>query len=116
LDSAAGACPEPFRDPIKRYPRLGKGLDETGRCCVVIESRSQSIHGIVQALLEVHKGVGWPELLLQFFPSNGLARLLQQHDQDLRRLALQLDLHALFVEFPSSGIELECTKAEGWRN
>jgi len=45
---------------------------------VVVQRYTQPIHGIVQALLEVHKGVGWPELVLQFFPGDGRTWLLQQ--------------------------------------
>src|ERR1700730_15867910 len=91
-------------------------FDEMRALRVVVERCPQPLHGIVQALLEVHKGVGGPELLLQLFPGDGFTRPFQQHDKDLYRLTLQPDLHALFAEFPSSWIELENAKTEGRRN
>jgi hypothetical protein len=41
--------------------------------------------------------------------------MLQQQDEELYRLAMQPDLHALLAEFPGSWIELEHAKAEGQR-
>jgi hypothetical protein len=38
-------------------------------------------------VLEIHKRIVWPELLLQFFPRHHLARLFEQDRQDLERLA-----------------------------
>jgi hypothetical protein len=39
----------------------------------------QPLHRTVQTLLEVYKGIGRPQLFLQFLPSNGLTRALQEH-------------------------------------
>src|SRR6185295_3990311 len=91
-------------------------FDEMRALGVVIQRRPQPLHSVVEALLEVHKSVGWPELLLQFFPGDRLARVLEEHDENPHWLALQPNLHAFFAEFPSSWIELEYTKTEGWRN
>jgi len=80
---------------------------------VVIQSRPQPLHGIVQALLEVHEGLSWPELLLQFFSGDGLARVLEEHGKNIHRLTLQPNLHSLLAEFPGTRIELEHAKTEG---
>ncbi len=82
----------------------------------IIQRRPQPLHGVVQALLKVHKGVGWPELLLQFLSGDGLAGTMQEHGQDFHRLPLQPDLHAFFAEFPSLRIKLEHAKTESRRN
>jgi hypothetical protein len=43
---------------------------------------------------EVDVGIRGPEALLQFLASDHLARALEQHRQDIDRLALQLDPQA----------------------
>src|SRR6516162_7212202 len=101
--------------PDEAIPSPGYGLNEAGTLSVVIQRRPKPFHGIVQALLEVHERVGRPQLLLQLFSSDGLARTLQQHDQHGHRLPLQSDFHPLFAEFPSSWIKLEHAKMQGWR-
>src|SRR4029077_3750968 len=93
-----------------------QSFDEMRTLGVVVQRRPQALHGVVKALLEVHKRVRCPQLLLQLFTGNDLARPFEQYHEDLHRLAFQPDLHALFAEFPSSGIELECTKTKGGRN
>src|SRR5215469_12072374 len=91
------------------------GLNEAGCLGTVIQRRPQPFHGIVQPLFKVHESVGWPQLLLQLFSADGLARTLQQHDQYVHWLALQLDLHSLLAEFSSSWIKLEHAKMQSRR-
>src|SRR5215471_12851559 len=93
--------------PDEAIPSPGYGLNEAGTLSVVIQRRPKPFHGIVQALLKVHERVGRPQLLLQLFSGDGLARTLQQHHQYVHWLPLQPDLHALFAEFPGSWIKLE---------
>ena len=88
-----------------------QSLDEARTLGVVIQRRPQSLHGIVEALLEVHERVGGPQFLLQLFSADDLAGTLQQHGQDLHRLALQSDLHSLFVKFSGPQIKLEDPEA-----
>src|SRR6516164_5821379 len=101
--------------PDEAIPSPGYGFNEAGTLSVVIQRRPKPFHSVVQALLEVHERVGRPQLLLQLFSGDGLARTLQQHDQYVHWLPLQPDLHALFAEFPSSWIKLEHAKMQGWR-
>jgi len=82
---------------------------------VVVQRRPEPLHGVVQALIEVYKGVGGPELLLQFVPGDGLTRTLQQHGQDFDRLTLQPDLDSLFAQLPRPRVELEDPEAQSWR-
>src|SRR5215469_3661531 len=85
--------------PDEAIPSPGYGFNEVGAFSVVIQCRAKPHHGIVQALLEVHERVGRPQLLVQLFPGDGLARTLQQQDQYVHWLALQSDLHPLLAEF-----------------
>src|ERR1700747_2618033 len=101
--------------PNEAIPSPRYGFKELRALCIVIQRRPKPRHGVVEALLEIHKRVSWPQLLLQFFPCDGLAGTLKQHDEDVYRLPLQPDLHPLFAEFSSSRIKLEHAKTEGWR-
>jgi hypothetical protein len=46
----------------------------------IAQRSAQLVDSGVQAVLEVHKGVGRPKLLAQLLARDDVARLLQQHD------------------------------------
>src|SRR5215469_8386095 len=54
-------------------------LDELGIVGGVCQSFPQPIHGDVQAVLEIHKGVRRPNCLSKFFPGNQFSRTFQEH-------------------------------------
>jgi hypothetical protein len=53
--------------------------------------------------------VDGPELGLEFLPRDQLSGALQQHAQDAKRLLLQSDSSALFIQFTRAYIDLELT-------
>jgi len=124
-----GGCRPPKSQPAShRRPLSGRahrpdeaisasrqGLNKSGIFGIIIQGCSKPLHGIVQPLLEVHKGVGGPQPLLKFFSGNDFPGALQQQDQNLDRLPLDSDLHSIFAEFPRLWVELEQPKAEGGR-
>lgn len=64
-------------------PALGEGFDEARFFSVIPESFAQLFYGIVQPLIEIHEGVGWPNSLLEFFAADYLTGALQQDPEDL---------------------------------
>ena len=62
----------------------GKRLDEARFVGRILQRIAQPLHRVVQALLEVNESVCRPDLLLQFVAGNDLARMLQQHLQNLQ--------------------------------
>jgi hypothetical protein len=50
-------------------------------------------------VIEVNECVGWPQVFLQFFPSNHFSGVLKQHRKDLKWLFLKPDLHAVLAQF-----------------
>jgi hypothetical protein len=70
------------------------------------------IDGFVQAVIEVNKCVGGPQVLLQFFPSNHFPGMLEQHSKHLKWLFLQPDLHPVLAQFTRPKIHFENTKTE----
>lgn len=47
---------------------------------------------IVNAMIEIHKCIGGPDLFPEFFAQHNLAWLLHQNAQNLQRLILEFDL------------------------
>jgi hypothetical protein len=56
----------------------------------------------VHADVEIDKGVGRPQLPLQLLPRHDLARMLEEHRQDLKWLLVKLDPAALPVQLPGT--------------
>src|SRR5260370_12417536 len=73
------------------------GLDKPWIFGCVPQRLAQSLNGGIQSMLEVYEGAFWPEFLMELFACDHLARLFQQHDQDLKGLVLQLDLQAVLA-------------------
>jgi hypothetical protein len=67
---------------------------------------------LIQASVEVHEGISRPNRLLQILPRHHLARMPQQHRQDLKRLFLQLDLQPVLAQFASLEVEFESPEAD----
>jgi hypothetical protein len=63
-------------------------------------------------MIEIDKGVGRPDSLLQLFPRNHRARIFQQNLQNLQGLLLKLDSDALLAWFPSAQVHFENTEAD----
>jgi hypothetical protein len=63
-------------------------------------------------MVEIHKGICGPELLLQVLTTYYLSSVLDKHGQELKWLLLDSDLDAVLSEFPCVEVHLEDTKAE----
>src|SRR2546426_8955912 len=64
------------------------------------------VYGLIQTAVEVHKRVGRPELVLEFFPGDHLPRTFQQHGEDLESLISELDLQALLTQLPGLRVDM----------
>src|SRR5215472_12043794 len=53
-----------------------------------------------------------PEPLLQFLPGDNFTRVLQQHEQDLKRLLLEFDPDARFAQLTGPGVEFKEPEAD----
>src|ERR1700681_4269484 len=65
-------------------------LDEAGFVGRIAERFPQAHHGVVQAVIEIHKGIARPQTLAKFITSNYLAGLLEKYRENLKRLFGQL--------------------------
>jgi hypothetical protein len=57
------------------------------------------IDGFVKPMVEIHKGICGPELLLQVLTTYYLSSVLDKHSQELKWLLLDSDLDAVLSEF-----------------
>ena len=79
----------------------------------VSQRRSQLGHGLVQAAIEIHKRVGWPELFSQLFAGHHFSGMFQKEGEYLKRLLLQLDPNAVFPQFGGAQVNLKNSKTSG---
>ncbi len=70
--------------PMKRYPRRGRGLNETRSLCLVAQSFAQPFDGVIHSAVEIHESVGRPDPLPQLFAINHLAGPFQKNLKKLR--------------------------------
>ncbi len=55
----------------------------------------------IETLIKIHECVAAPEPLAYFLPCHDAALCFEQHDENLKRLLLQLDSNAILTQFPS---------------
>jgi hypothetical protein len=110
-----GRLAAPGNLPDKPVSPLGHGFNKTRSIGDIPKGFPQPFDGVVQAVIEVDKGVGGPKALPQFFAVHHVARMLQQELQDLQRLLLQLHPDAMLPQFSGDRIYLERTEANGRR-
>src|ERR1700730_2041249 len=71
-------------------PRKGLDIARTGGR--IAQDLAQFINGGVQAVVEIHEGIGGPELLAQLFARDDISGALKQQGEYLERLLLQAEL------------------------
>src|SRR5258708_18642215 len=89
----------------------GQRLDVLGAERRIAQAFAELIYGRVQAMVEVHEGIGGPQFLAQIFAGHHFSMALQKHGQYLKRLFLQAELDAVLAEFASRKIKLEDSEA-----
>jgi hypothetical protein len=66
-----------------------------------------------EAVIEIHEGIGGPQLLPQFLARHRLAGTLQQQAKDLEGLLLNLDPESVFAQVAGAQVGLERSEANG---
>jgi hypothetical protein len=91
----------------------GDGFYEAGLVCMIVQGFAQAVHCFVQALVEVNKSVGCPQLFHQRVASDQLAGTIEQRGEDVKRLLLKEGPVAVGAEFAGAQVELELAKTHG---
>jgi hypothetical protein len=109
--SPAGVC-RPDYGSQKTVSAASECFNEAGIFGGITEGVAQALDGGVQAVVEIHEGVGRPEPAPQLFPGKNFTGTLEEHGQDLERLLLESHLSAVPPEFTGAEIHFEGTKAD----
>jgi hypothetical protein len=88
-------------------PASRQRLDKSRVIGGIAERFPQLIDRRIQAVVEIHEGVGRPALIAKFFACDHFARPLQQDREDLKGLLLQSDPYALLAHLSSAHVHLE---------
>lgn len=75
------------------------GFHETRILGRVPENFAQLHHTIIEAMVEVDKGISRPQPVAQFVAGNCLARLFEEHCQNLEWLFGKPDAKAMLTKF-----------------
>lgn len=74
-----------------------KCLDELGIFSCVIQRLPETLHRIIQPLVEVNEGVGRPDLSLNFLTRDDFSGMLKENTKHLEWLVLQFYPDAVFT-------------------
>ncbi len=106
--SSAASALDRSNEPVSA---TGQRFDVARTGSGVSQRLANLVDGRVQAVVEVDERVGGPELLLQLFARDHLARPLQQQSQHLKGLLLQAQLDAALAQFSRAEVQLEDSEA-----
>src|SRR5262249_7466091 len=73
-------------------------LHEPGARRRIAERLPNPVDGFVHSVVEIDEGVGGPQAITKLVPGHGLARPFEQHRQNLKRLLLKSQPHALLPQ------------------
>ena len=79
---------------------------------VVAQHRPQALDRRVQPMLEVDERAVGPQPVPELLAGQHFSRPLEQHRQQLERLVLQAEAHAVFPQLTRAEIELESPEPE----
>src|SRR5207244_1798340 len=97
------------QEPI---PSPRQSLDEPRIVRRFAQRFPQLVNGSIQAVVEIDEGFGLPELGAQLFAGDDFAGPLQEQGEDMERLFLELNPHALLAQLPCAQVHLEGSKPQ----
>jgi hypothetical protein len=78
----------------------------------VTEHLAKPRNRIVQAMVEIDKSVGGPNLRSQLLASDHIAGALEKNGQNLQRLTLQPQSDPVFAQLPCANVQLEIVETQ----
>src|SRR5260370_29606973 len=73
----------------------------------VAQGFAKPADGVVEAVFELDERILGPEPLLKLLPGDDLAGMLEESEQNLQRLLVEFDAHALLAQLPRRRIHFE---------
>src|SRR6187200_2953714 len=102
LKSDQGSCFDDCHVGEETVPPPRDGLHESWARRRITERRPNPVDGFVHTVVEIDEGVGGPQAVTKLFPRNDVARAFEQHRQNLKRLLLKSEPHALLPQLAGS--------------
>jgi hypothetical protein len=100
------------QDSDEAVTPLGKSLDEAWVVGRVVERLAEPVDGLVQAMIEIHKGTGRPKALGEFFARNHFAGPLEQSREDLEGFFLKDGVVTVATKFACMQVQFELGEAD----
>jgi hypothetical protein len=105
-------CIDNFNLREEAVAATGNGFHKAGTLGGVAEGLTDFADRFVEPVVEIHESVGGPEFLLKFLASYDLARVLEQHRQELDGLFLKPYSQAVLAQFAGAKIQFENPKTQ----
>jgi hypothetical protein len=93
----------------------GHSFDKRWILCRVAQSIAQPADRGVQAVIKIDERIGGPQAVPYFFARDNLTLPLQKQSENLERLLLQFDPHAIAAQLSGAEIDLEDAKPPSFR-
>jgi hypothetical protein len=99
----------------KSIPSASQCLNIARVVGIISQRIAQPFDGGVKAVVEIDKGICWPESAAKLFSGNHLAGMLEKHAQDLERLLLKLELESILAQLACRNVYLEGSEPQNTR-
>jgi hypothetical protein len=76
----------------------------------VTQGVPKPLNGTVQTDLVVHKSVARPQSSLELIPHDHLAGMLQEQGEDLERLVVEFDFHAVLAKLAGAEVQVKTSE------
>jgi hypothetical protein len=89
-----------------------QSLDKPGVISCISQDIPQPVHCFVQIVIEIHVGICRPEFVAQLIAADQFSSVVQQDEQNPKRLLLQPDLYASPAQFSQLPVGLKNAEAQ----
>ena len=96
----------------KAVSTAGQRFDKTRARCGIAQRLPNLVDRRIQAVVEIDKGVGRPDLLPQIVAGDHPSGIFKQRGQDLERLFLQPDSGAILAQFAGRQVDFEDAESQ----
>src|SRR5277367_2003168 len=105
-------CRDAFDGGDEAVSAAGQGFDEAWVGCGIAQRLANLVYGGIQAVIEIHKGVGGPDGLAEAFASDDLSGILEECGEDLKGLLLKTDACAVLTQLSGGQVGFEDSEAQ----
>ena len=90
----------------------GQSFNEPWIVGGIVQRLAQFLDGVVQALVEIHEGIGRPDSFLEFFAGNHFTGMLEENLEDLKGLNLEFEAYPVLAQLTGTTVGIEVAETE----